>query len=38
MKRIFESARTLDAALAVALVLLVTGSGVSLLHAFAQIA
>ena len=38
MKRIFESARTLDAVLTVVLALLVTGSGVSLLHAFAQIA
>lgn len=38
MKRIFESVRTFDATLAVVLVLLVTGSAVSLLHAFAQIA
>ena len=38
MKRIFDSKQKQGAALAVVLVFLVMGSGVSLLHAFAQIA
>lgn len=38
MKRIINTAQTQGAALAVVLVFLVMGSGVSLLHAFAQIA
>ena len=38
MKHIIESGTTQGAALAVVLIFLVMGSGVSLLHAFAQIA
>lgn len=38
MKRFFDSTKTQGTALAVVLIFLVMGSGVSLLHAFAQIA
>jgi hypothetical protein len=38
MKRFFETAKTQGTALAAVLVFLVMGSGVSLFHAFAQIA
>ena len=38
MKHLIDSTKTQGTALAVALVFLVMGSGVSLLHAFAQIA
>lgn len=38
MKRFFDNTQTQGTALAVVLIFLVMGSGVTLLHAFAQIA
>ncbi len=38
MKHFYDRSKTQDAALAMVLIFLVMGSGVSLLHAFAQIA